>query len=487
MFPQLGLLRGVRSGIIIVWRALHLPLPQISRLLIYILNKRIGYLPVTQAQMVNKGKLSALIPLLFFVVVYMASSIYLDDFYSVPVLVVFLLALMVAFVQFPKVPFKQKLAAFSQGAGNDNILIMILIFLLAGAFGQISRDMGAISSIVNFSLHHVSPQIIIAGLFLISAFISISLGTSVGTIAALSPIAVGLSENVPDSLPIALAAVIGGAMFGDNLSFISDTTIAATRTQGIPMSEKFKANIRIVALPMLITFVVYLFFNLGLSDADLNNESYDLVKVIPYLLVFVIAVLGVNVIISLAVGIALSLFIGGYFGEFTWIEALQSINTGLAGMYELSLICLIIGGIVGIIRMNGGIDYLLYQVLKRVDSSRKAETGIALLTGLVNLSIANNTITIIIVGPLAKEIAIKHQVPLKRSASIMDTISCCIQGIIPYGAQILAAMAIAGFAVSPLEILQYLYYPLLTGLFTLIFIFFGKKRAKVGAKASAGL
>lgn len=438
--------------------------------------------------MVNKGKLSALFPLLFFVVVYLASSIYLDDFYSVPVLVVFLLALMVAFVQFPKVPFKQKLAAFSQGAGNDNILIMILIFLLAGAFGQISRDMGAISSIVNFSLHHVSPQIIIAGLFLISAFISISLGTSVGTIAALSPIAVGLSENVPDSLPIALAAVIGGAMFGDNLSFISDTTIAASRTQGIPMSDKFKANIRIVALPMLITFIIYLFFNLGLSSSDLAAVGdYDLVKFIPYLVVFFIAILGVNVIISLAVGIALSLFIGGYFGEFNWIEALQSINQGLAGMYELSLICLVIGGIVGIIRMNGGIDYLLYQVLKRVDSSRKAETGIALLTGLVNLSIANNTITIIIVGPLAKEIAIKHQVPLKRSASIMDTISCCIQGIIPYGAQMLAAMAIAGFAVSPLEILQYLYYPLLTGLFTLIFIFFGKKRAKVGAKASAGL
>lgn len=445
-------------------------------------------MPVTQRSMVNKGKLSALFPLLFFVVVYMASSIYLDDFYSVPVLVVFLLALMVAFVQFPKVPFKRKLGAFSQGAGNDNILIMILIFLLAGAFGQISRDMGAISSIVNFSLAHVSPQIIIAGLFLISAFISISLGTSVGTIAALSPIAVGLSENVPDSLPIALAAVIGGAMFGDNLSFISDTTIAASRTQGIAMSEKFKANIRIVALPMLITLVIYMFFNPGLSSSELNTVGdYEPTKFIPYLVVFVIAILGVNVIISLAVGITLSLFIGGYFGEFTWIEALQSINQGLAGMYELSLICLIIGGIVGIIRMNGGIDYLLYQVLKRVDSSRKAELGIAALTGLVNLSIANNTITIIIVGPIAKEIAEKHEVQLTRSASIMDTMSCFVQGIIPYGAQMLAAMAIAGFAVSPLEILQYLYYPLLTGLFTLIFIFFGKKRPTASGQSAVDL
>ena len=437
--------------------------------------------------MVNKGKLSALFPLLFFVVVYLASSIYLDDFYSVPVLVVFLLALMVAFVQFPKLPFKRKLEAFSKGAGDDNILIMILIFLLAGAFGQISRDMGAISSIVNFSLNYVSPQIIIAGLFLISAFISISLGTSVGTIAALSPIAVGLSENVPESLAIALAAVIGGAMFGDNLSFISDTTIAASRTQGIPMHEKFKANIRIVALPMLITLVIYMFFSLSLSSSDLDAVGdYDLVKFIPYLVVFVIAILGVNVIISLAVGIFLSLIIGGYFGEFTWIEAVQSINQGLAGMYELSLICLIIGGIVGIIRMNGGIDYLLYQVLKRVNSTKKAELGIALLTGLVNLSIANNTITIIIVGPIAREIAVKHKVQLTRSASIMDTMSCFVQGIIPYGAQMLAAMAIASFAVSPLEILQYLYYPLLTGLFTLIFIFFGKKRPTEGAKSGVG-
>ena len=244
------------------------------------------------------------------------------------------------------------------------------------------------------------------------------------------------------------------------------------------MKEKFKANIKIVAIPMLITFVIYLFFNLGMSDTALQRDGeYELVKVIPYLVVFVIAIMGVNVIASLAIGIFLSLAIGGYFQEFSLLEAVQSVNQGLAGMYELSLICLIIGGIVGIIRMNGGIDYLLNQVLKRVDSAKKAELGIALLTGLVNLSIANNTITIIIVGPIAKEIAIKHQVKLNRSASIMDTMSCFIQGILPYGAQMLAAMAIASFAVSPLEIMQYLYYPLLTGLFTLIFILlpnFGK-------------
>lgn len=425
--------------------------------------------------MIKKGRFSALFPLLFFIAVYFGSSLYLNNFYSIPILVVFLLSLMMAFIQFPKVKFTDKLSAFAQGAGNENILIMILIFLLAGAFGQISRDMGAISAIVNFSLNYASPQIIIAGLFLIAAFVSISLGTSVGTIAALAPIAVGLSENVPQSLAIALAAIIGGAMFGDNLSFISDTTIAATRTQGIAMDEKFKTNIRVVAIPMLLTFTIYLFFDLGLSDTPLQKGDYNMIKVVPYLMVFVVAIMGVNVIVTLATGILLSLLIGAYFQEFSWVEAVQSVNEGLAGMFELSMICLIIGGIVGIIRMNGGIDYLLYQVLKRVDSPKKAEFGIALLSGLVNLSIANNTITIIIVGPLAKEIALKHHVKLTRSASIMDTMCCSIQGTIPYGAQMLATMAIASYAISPFEIIQHLYYPIFTGIFTLIFISFPQR------------
>lgn len=423
----------------------------------------------------KKGKLAALFPLLLFVVVYLSISIYLNDFYSVPILVIFIFALFFSFVQFPKISFERKLKAFIDGAGNDNIVLMILIFLLAGAFGEVSKDMGAISSIVNFSLSYLSPQIIIAGLFLISGFISISLGTSVGTIAALAPIAVGLGENISGALPVTLAAVVGGAMFGDNLSFISDTTIAATRTQGIGMQEKFRANIQIVWPPFLITLCIYLFFG-GDMDIVSSNEGkdYDLVKVIPYIAVFLIAIFGVNVVKTLVVGIFLALLIGFYFHEFTFLEALQSLNTGMTGIFELSMICLTIGGIVGIIRLHGGIDYLLYQITKRIDSSRKAELGIALLTGLVNFSIANNTITIIIVGPIAREIAVKNKVSLRRSASIMDTVSCSVQGIIPYGAQLLAAMAIAGFAVSPLEIVRYLYYPFLIGIFSLLYILFPK-------------
>ena len=423
----------------------------------------------------KKGKLTALFPLLFFVVIYLSISIYLNDFYSVPILVVFLFALFFAFIQFPKISFDGKLKAFVDGAGDKNIVLMILIFLLAGAFGEVSKDMGAISSIVNFSLDYLSSQIIIAGLFVISAFISISLGTSVGTIVALAPIAVGLGENIPGILPVTLAAIIGGAMFGDNLSFISDTTIAATRTQGIGMQEKFKANIRIVWLPFLITLGIYLFFGGDMDIVSPNEETgYRLLKVIPYMVVFIVAILGVNVVKTLIIGILLALLTGFYFQEFTFLEALQSVNAGMTGMFELSMICLVIGGIVGIIRLHGGIDYLLFQITRRIDSSRKAELGIALLTGVVNLSIANNTITIIIVGPIAKEIAIKNNVSLRRSASIMDTISCSVQGIIPYGAQLLAAMAIAAFTVSPLEIIRHLYYPFLIGLFTFLYILFPK-------------
>lgn len=425
--------------------------------------------------MKNKG-LYALFPLVFFVVVYLSSSVYLGDFYAVPVLVVFITSLIIAFLQFYKTPLEKKLQAFSAGAGDENILLMILIFLLAGAFGQLSKDMGAIESVVNFALSHLSPKIIIAGLFLIASFVSISLGTSVGTVVALAPIAVGLSENIPGSLAIFLGAVIGGAMFGDNLSFISDTTIAATRTQGVEMKSKFYENIKIVWLPIIITLAIYLFFSnelqTGIFSAD--ESKYELTKILPYIVVFIVAILGLNVVWALISGIVLSLIIGLFYGEFTFPEAIQSINTGFSGMFELSIICLIIGGIVGIIRYNGGIEYILFQVSKRIDSPRKAEAGIMLLTALVNVFLANNTITIIIAGPIVKEIAVKQNVSLTRSASIMDTVSSFIQGIIPYGAQILAAVAIASYVVSPLEVIRYLYYPFLLGIFTILYIVFRK-------------
>ena len=433
----------------------------------------------------RKSSFWALLPLLLFVVIYFAGSFILGDFYALPVLVIFVFALFIAFFQYPKRSFQNKLKSFTESAGDENILIMILIFLLAGAFGELSKTIGAISSTINFALHYVSPQYIIAGLFLVSCFISTSMGTSVGTIVALAPIAVGIENNIAGTMPIALAAVIGGAMFGDNLSFISDTTIAATRTQGIEMKEKFKVNFKMVFPVAILVFIIYAVqghFLLN-NNPEIIAGDYDLLKVVPYIIVFVLALAGLNVIWTLGIGIVLTAAIGIGTNSIDFLTILKSINTGFAGMFELSLLCLIIGGIVGIIRLNGGIEYLLNQVTKRIDSKKKAELGIAFLVSLVNLAIANNTITIIIVGPIAKDISDNNHLSGGRVASLLDTVSCFIQGLVPYGAQILAALAAANVVLSeqnkplmsPIEIMQYLYYPFLMGIVVFIIILFTKK------------
>lgn len=429
----------------------------------------------------------ALLPLVSFVVIYFSASLYLGDFYAVPVLVVFLLSLFIAFIQYPKKAFADKLKHFSVGSGDENILVMILIFLMAGAFGSLSNSIGAISSTVNFALTYISPSFIVSGIFLISCFISISLGTSVGTIVALAPIAVGFEDHISGVLPIALAAVVGGAMFGDNLSFISDTTIAATRTQDVGMRDKFRVNFAIVFPVAILVSVIYYFLGIQFEQRMnmLSVQDYELVKVVPYLVVFVLALSGVQVIWTLGIGVLVALLIGLSTTDMTILESISSINAGLASMFELSILCLIIGGVVGVIRFNGGIDYLLDTILRKIKSRKGAELWIAALTAVVNLALANNTITIVIVGPIAKEISNKFSLDSKRVASILDTISCFVQGIIPYGAQILAALAAAavvfegqpGKIPSPFELIQYLYYPFLTGLATLLFIFISKRKA----------
>ncbi|MBL1408554.1 Na+/H+ antiporter NhaC family protein [Sphingobacterium faecale] len=431
----------------------------------------------------------ALLPLIAFVLVYFSISIYLQDFYALPVLVVFILCLFIAFLQYPKKPFSEKLKHFSVGSGDENILVMILIFLLAGAFGGLSNAIGAISSTVNFALTYISPRFIITGIFLISCFISVSLGTSVGTIVALAPIAVGFEEHIPGIMPMALAAVVGGAMFGDNLSFISDTTIAATRTQNVGMRDKFKVNFGIVFPVAVLVAVIYYFLGAQFEQhiRTLEMQDYQLIKIVPYVVVFVLALFGLQVIWTLGIGILVALFVGIWTNEVTLLESVSSINTGLASIFELSLLCLVIGGVVGIIRFNGGIDYLLNTVLRRIKSPKSAELGIATLTAMVNLALANNTITIVIIGPLAKEIGDKFSLDPKRVASILDTTSCFVQGIIPYGAQILAALAAAAVleqgtgnaGLSPFELIQYLYYPFLTGVATLLFIFFSRTKMNV--------
>ncbi|CAN5477623.1 Na+/H+ antiporter NhaC family protein [soil metagenome] len=419
----------------------------------------------------EKGRFAALLPLFVFLVVYLTSSLVLHDFYKMPVLVAFLISAVVGLIQYPRLPFAKKVDVFSEGMGDANIMLMVFIFLLAGAFAQISKTIGAVDSTINVALAYLSPSMIVAGLFMIACFISLSLGTSVGTVVALAPIAVGLNESIPGILGLSLSAVVGGAMFGDNLSMISDTTIAATRTQGVEMREKFKVNFFIALPPAIVTFLIYAFSGV-ISDSAVTVEMHDysLIKIIPYIFVLASALVGLNVIWVLISGILLTIVIGFGTASLDGWQVVTSINEGMASMFELSLTCALIGGIVGLIRYQGGIDFILYHVSRVIKTKRGGELGIAGLTTLVNFAVANNTIAILIVGPLAKIIADRNGIEGRRSASILDTSSCFVQGIVPYGAQLLAAVAIAKQQVTPLEIIGSLYYPFLLGIATLVFI-----------------
>jgi len=423
----------------------------------------------------SRGRFSALTPLFVFIVVYLCTSLVLNDFYKMPILVAFLFSALVGFLMFPSISFHDKIEEFSKGAGDSGIMLMILIFLLAGAFAELGKSIGAVQSTVNFALSYISPQWLIGGLFITSCFISLSLGTSVGTVVALAPIAVQMDEALPGYLGVTLGAVVGGSMFGDNLSMISDTTIAATRTQGVEMIDKFKVNFWIALPPCIITLLIYLFSGSGNSAGPIAGADYSVIKILPYVFVIVAALLRLHVIWVLVLGIIMTMVIGMSTASTDFWNAINAMNAGMAGMFELSLICVVIGGIVGLIRLYGGIDYILYNVSKFVKSTRTGELGIAALTTLVNAAIANNTITILIVGPLAKSIATQNHIEPRRSASILDTMSCFVQGFLPYGAQVLAALAAASFAISPIEVLSHLYYPYLLGASTLLFILFRRR------------
>ena len=359
----------------------------------------------------KQSKINAFFPLILFVLLYFASSLYFADFYKTPMIVILLLSVLVAFLQYRKVPFSEKITAFSYGAGDENILLMVLIFLLAGAFGQLGKDIGAIQSAIDITLHYISPRWVVSGLFLLACLLSLSLGTSVGTIAALAPLAVELNKQIHLDIALVLAAVVGGSMFGDNLSFVSDTTIAATRTQGVGMKEKFKINFRLVLPAAIITFFAYYFIT---PDAVTYTKTeiywFEGIKVIPYLFVFGLALAGLNVIWTLGIGIVATILIGIVFKSIDYTSGITSIQTGISSMFDLSMICILIGGLIGILRFHGGIEYLLHHVSQKINSRKKAELTISFLTGLVNSALANNTLAILLVGPLAKEIVQKNDV-----------------------------------------------------------------------------
>nr|WP_129597974.1 Na+/H+ antiporter NhaC family protein [Anaerophilus nitritogenes] len=423
----------------------------------------------------KKGNIWALIPLGVFLIMYLATSIVIGDFYKMPVSVAFLVASIVAIGMNRNTSIHEKVEVFCKGAGNPNIILMCIIFILAGGFAQVAREMGAVDSTVNLGLSILPGNILIAGVFIIGCFISLSVGTSVGTIVALAPMAVGIAQKTGIPMGLALGAVVSGAMFGDNLSMISDTTIAASRTQGCQMRDKFKMNFFIVMPAAIMTAILFASKNVGNMVLD-GNYEYSLLKVCTYLAVLIGALLGVNVMIVLVGGTLFAGVVGMYTHAFDIWGFVQAVGKGIMGMSEIIIISILIGGMVEVIKYNGGIDFLLEFITRRIKSKKGAELGIALLVGIVDICTANNTIAIVMAGPIAKDIADKYDIDPKRSASLLDTFSCFCQGIIPYGAQLLVAASVA--EISSLSIMRYLYYPYLMGICVILAIVFGIPRIK---------
>ena len=406
---------------------------------------------------VKQPSLWALSPLLVFLCLYLVVSLLVNDFYKVPITVAFLVSSVYAVCITKGLSLNDRILQFSHGAANKNVMLMIWIFILAGAFAQSAKDIGAIDATVNMALQLLPGNLLLAGFFLAACFISLSIGTSVGTIVALVPVIAGIAEKTGMDMGFMAAVVVGGALFGDNLSFISDTTIAATRTQGCQMKDKFKVNFRLVLPAALCVLGYYVYRGFGMN---MPHESYTIewVKVLPYLVVLVTAFMGLNVMAVLILGIVATGVVAlctGSFGLFDWFGSLGS---GMSGMGELIIITLMAGGMLELIRFNGGVDYIIEVLTRRINGKKGAEMCIAALVSIANICTANNTIAIITVGPLAKDIATKYGVDNRKSASILDTFSCVVQGVIPYGAQMLMAAKLA--SISPLSIVEYLYYPL---------------------------
>ena len=419
--------------------------------------------------MKSKSSILSLLPLGVFIAVYLGISIIAKDFYAVSVIVPFLSAALTAIIMNRKEKFESKVEIFCKGAGNSNILLMVLIFILAGAFAQTAKDMGAVDSTVNLGLSLLPSSLLIPGIFIIACFIALSVGTSMGTIVALVPIAVGIADRTGITTALAVGAVVSGAMFGDNLSIISDTTIAATRTQGCEMKDKFKMNFRIVLPAAIMTAFILWFLTKDANITNVETVEYTFIKILPYIAVITSALVGVNVILVLLGGILISGIIGLFYGSFDLLGLFGSISNGIGGMSELIIISLLIAGTIELIRYNGGIDFILHKGLKNFKSKRGAEFGIATLVSLVDICTANNTVAIVTVGPIAKNISDEFDLEPKRVAGIMDMFSCAFQGIIPYGAQLISAAGLA--TLSPFAIMKYLFYPYLMGVCAIISIY----------------
>ncbi|NDV54274.1 Na+/H+ antiporter NhaC family protein [Parabacteroides sp. 52] len=411
----------------------------------------------------------ALLPLAVFLLTYLVVSILAGDFYKMPITVAFFIASTVAISISKGGKLANRIEQYCRGAANSNIMLMVLIFILAGAFAQTAMQMGAVEATVNLAMSFLPGNLLAVGIFVASCFISISVGTSVGTIVALAPVAVGIAAKAGMPEALMLGVVVSGAMFGDNLSFISDTTIVATRTQGCNMSDKFKVNVRIALPVAIVTGIIYLFVGQGAENTYIP-ETIEWIKVLPYLVVLITAVCGIHVMVVLFIGILLSGIVGLMTNSLDIWGWNMAMGNGITHMGELIIVTLLAGGMLEMIRYNGGIDWIILKLTSHIRSSKGAEMSIAGLVGFANLCTANNTIALIMSGPIAKDIIDRFHVDPRRSASILDIYSCFVQGIIPYGAQLLMAAGLGNL--SPIEIMQYLYYPYLLGIGGLLAILF---------------
>ena len=427
----------------------------------------------------NRGKSMngwlALSPIVVFLAVYLVSSLIVNDFYRIPISAAFMVASVYAILISRGRSLEQNIAIFSEGAGNKNVLLMIWIFVLAGAFASTAKEIGAIDAAVNLAMKILPGNLLYAGLFLAACFISMSIGTSVGTIVALVPVASGIAEELAltggpesvSSIPFITAIIVGGAFFGDNLSFISDTTIAATRTQECSMADKFKVNFRIVGPAALAVTILYVVLGTEMSSVP-ESGPVNIFLLIPYISVIILALAGMNVTAVLTIGLLLNGTIGMAGGLISWSGYLGAIGNGISGMGDLIIVTMMAGGMLEMIRANGGLDFIVEGLTRKINGKRGAEFSIAALVSLSNLCTANNTIAIITIGGIAKDISRRFELDPRKTASILDTFSCLIQGIIPYGAQLLMASGLAG--ISSISIIGYLYYPFVMGMIAILAI-----------------
>lgn len=418
----------------------------------------------------------ALIPFAVFIFLYLGVGIILETsgtemaFYQLPAPVAIIVGVVVAFIIF-KGSIEEKFSQFAKGCGNENILIMCFIYLFAGAFATVAKSMGGVDSTVNLGLSFIPAQYITAGLFIIAAFISVATGTSMGTISTVAPIAIATAEKAGLNMTLIVAAIIGGAMFGDNLSVISDTTIAATRTQNCELKDKFKVNFYIALPAAILTFVLLIIFGKPETIVPIQKLDYNIVKVIPYILVLGLAVSGFNVFLTLGVGTVVAGIVGIAYGDLTPLTFAQNIYAGFTGMNEIFLLSMFTGGLAHMVTQHGGLQWILEKIQSVVKSEKSAQIGISAIAAAADMAVANNTVAIIITGPIAKELSRKYKVDPRKAASLLDIWTCIFQGFIPYGAQILLAGSLTAGAVSPLALFPFLWYQQLLAVFTLISMF----------------